>query len=264
MSKDVNITIENSKQCVKWKPKDEEYWRDPCCSDRAAIEKCCLPRNVETSIKVLLEKLTPSDLCNTPTRITAMLSNAVDYAPQLEKLGIILQRYLDTYSLGQSGQNFISSEEDSILFDDFTQFEGNINLLKFCGKEVTSKSCTINQECPYAPNQCDSSTNKCVFSPPLAKINVRNCLRLFMSPELRPQFEIEVGENEVKDVDGLPPNYCTDVEYDNPAGGLCTFMPNHKLFYCDVGLNTQTGICFSNESQSENYGYQRLGRQRLV
>ena len=44
-------------------------------------------------------------------------------------------------------------------------------------------------------------------------------------------------------------NSCSDIEYDNQNGGLCTFIPKTRLFDCKEGFHTQTGICFSNDSQ---------------
>ena len=42
-------------------------------------------------------------------------------------------------------------------------------------------------------------------------------------------------------------NSCSDDEYSNVNGGLCTFLPQGPLFSCGSKNHTQTGICFTND-----------------
>ena len=169
----------------------------------------------------------------------------------MDRLGNRLQAFIDKVFIDESIPVLAKEVDEDSEPDKLSQLRGDLNLIDYCTKEISSKSCTNYKQCPYAPNKCDVTTKKCVYTASTANQNMRKCVRLFMSPELRPEFEIEIGENEVKPEDGFTREYCTDLEYDNIKGGLCTFLPKSRLFDCGAGLNTQTGICFSNEIQTE-------------
>ena len=55
-----------------------------------------------------------------------------------------------------------------------------------------------------------------------------------------------------------PVTSCSDEEYTNINGGLCTFLPSEQLFNCGQFNNTQTGICVSADSRATCVGANKV------
>lgn len=169
---------------------------------------------------MLLQKLTPST-CKTPKKITALLSDSVGVMPKLQQEARSLEKYLHEFEQEINVQELAGAEpEDQDAVD-------NETLVRFCLREIESKSCINDKGCPYAPSRCVSK--KCIYQSTLASTNMEKCLSFSWFLILPIRFPI------------------SDV---NSNFNWARF----KLFNCWNGFHSQTGLRFNANNQSECKG----------
>ena len=57
---------------------DLGYDEDPCCSEAAALTKCCGARSVDLTVNVLSKGIDDSTKCKNQKKITALLSETLE------------------------------------------------------------------------------------------------------------------------------------------------------------------------------------------